>query len=136
MWKCKRYLGTFQLSPRDLHSSSSSGLTTRLSSLTATSVSRGESTDGGRSAGYEGTICGKRASQRGGEQRTTRTLGLCKRQEVAAGAHHGQAREEDVDKVGGAGAGQRPVQLALQSKRHATRSTLSAASVNFNLVNM
>lgn len=46
----------FQLSPRDLQSWSSSGLTTWLSSTRAGSDSRGVSTDGGRSGGYWGTI--------------------------------------------------------------------------------
>lgn len=72
--KRQHHLGMFQQSPRDLHSWSSSGPTTWLSSHMAPSVSSGERTEGGRSAGYWGTICGKRVQHCGEDVCTTRSF--------------------------------------------------------------
>lgn len=58
------YLGKFQLSPRDLHSRSSSALRTSASSRRAATVSSGDTTLGGISAGYRGVTCGWRTPRK------------------------------------------------------------------------
>lgn len=110
------YLGKFQLSPRDLHSRSSSALRTSASSRRAATVSSGDTTLGGISAGYRGVTCGWRMPRKVSAkklQRHKKTKKQKQKTDKVEGAHHGQSVEKDVDKFWSAWVGQRSVQQAL-----------------------
>lgn len=115
------YLGKFQLSPRDLHSRSSSALRTSASSRRAATVSSGDTTLGGISAGYRGVTCGWRTPRKVSAKKkiaasvfeVQKKPKTKQKTDKVEGAHHGQSVEKDVDKFWSAWVGQRSVHQAL-----------------------
>lgn len=115
------YLGKFQLSPRNLHSRSSSALRTSASSRRAATVSSGDTTLGGISAGYRGVTCGWRTPRKVSAKklqhlflrREKNPKKTKQKTDKVEGAHHGQSVEKDVDKFWSVWVGQRSVQQAL-----------------------
>lgn len=75
----------------------------------AASVNRGGTTVGGRSEGYWGTICGRKA-EISSEAKKPQTEHTLERKKVL---HRLQKLEEDVNVVGSADGRQNPVKLAL-----------------------